>query len=233
MSIESNIKDVKARIEKAAERAGRKSEDILLIAVSKTKPIEMLMEARNTGLTVFGENKVQEITEKYDHIPGARWHMIGHLQKNKVKYIIDKVDLIHSLDNIDLAEEIDKRAKKAEKVMSVLIQINIGNEDTKSGIDKTEIESFIEKLQTYENIRVEGLMAIPPVMVNEAETRKYFKEMKEIFEKLKKTGYNNCIMKYLSMGMSDDFEIAIEEGSNMVRVGTSIFGKRDYSKASE
>lgn len=228
MNISDNIKSIKERIEKAAQRSGRNAEDITLIAVSKTQPAEKVIEARDCGLWVFGENKVQELVEKYPKVQDVRWHLIGHLQRNKVKYIVDKVELIHSLDSLELAGEIDKRAQKAGKVMPVLIQINIGKEDTKSGIYEEEIENFLQGLTGFKNILVSGIMTIPPKTDNEEETRKYFRRMKEIFEKLKCLDYKNFDIKYLSMGMTDDFEIAIEEGANIVRIGTGIFGQRKY-----
>jgi pyridoxal phosphate enzyme (YggS family) len=230
MDISQNIEVIEERLKNAALKSGRKREDIILVAVSKTQPLEKLIMASNCGLNVFGENKVQELTEKYPGLPNASWHLIGHLQRNKVKYIIDKVDLIHSLDNIELAEEIDKRAAKINRIMPVLIQINIGREDSKSGIFEEEIESFSEKIQRYNNILVSGIMAIPPVSDNKDETRIYFRRMKEIFEKVKEYKYGNFNIKYLSMGMTGDFEIAVEEGANIVRVGTGIFGERNYNR---
>nr|WP_048571160.1 YggS family pyridoxal phosphate-dependent enzyme [Clostridium cylindrosporum] len=224
-----NLQNVYLKIETAANLTGRKKEDITLIAVSKTKPIEMLEEAYNLGVKVFGENKVQELVEKYEKLQDVHWHLIGTLQKNKVKYIIDKVDLIHSLDNFDLAKEIDKRAKAKGIIANVLIQINIGEEESKSGILKEELNQFIEELKVFENIKVCGLMAIPPKCTGD-EVRYYFKQMKILFDNLKTKENSKLIMKYLSMGMTGDYEVAIEEGANMVRVGTGIFGDRDYTK---
>lgn len=229
MDILQNLEAVYSNIEKAAIKTGRKKEDITLIAVSKTKPIEMLQEAHNVGVDVFGENKVQELVEKYEDLPNVNWHFIGGLQKNKVKYIVDKVILIHSLDSVSLAQEIDKRAKGKGIKVNVLIQINIGNEESKSGIHKEELNSFVNDIKEFDNIVVQGLMAIPPKGTKE-EARTYFKEMKTLFDGLKGSEDENLTMKYLSMGMTGDYEIAIEEGSNMVRVGTGIFGARDYTK---
>lgn len=222
-----NINMVKSKIESASKKQSINKDNIVLIAVSKTKPIEMLIEAKKLGISIFGENKVQELVDKYDQIENVEWHFIGKLQRNKVKYIIDKVSLIHSLDNIPLASEINKRAKAKGIIAKVLIQINIGSEEAKSGINKDDINTFIDEVIKFDNIKVEGLMAIPPKCTGD-EVRTYFKEMKKIFDKLKCKDNNNFEMKYLSMGMTGDFEIAIEEGSNMVRVGTGIFGERDY-----
>jgi len=230
MGVAENIKYVKDRIQVACKRANRDSRDIILIGVSKTHPIEKLIEANEAGIEVFGESKAQELMEKFEQLQGVKWHFIGHLQKNKVKYIIDKVELIHSLDDIELAQEIDKRAKNIDKVMDVLIQINIGKEESKYGIYKQDIWDFCNSLKDFENIKVKGLMCIPPADANIDETRKYFREMKQIYDDVKKLEYNNFDIMYLSMGMSDDFEVAIEEGANIVRVGTGIFGERYYMK---
>lgn len=229
MDLMKNINEVYKNIEKAASIANRDPNDITLIAVSKTKPIEMLISAKECGLKIFGENKVQEVMDKSLHIEDISWHFIGKLQKNKVKYIIDKVDLIHSLDSISLAEEINKRAEKKGIIVNVLIQINIGDEVTKSGIHKDDLESFIKDIKEFKNIKVCGLMAIPPKCEKE-EARGYFKQMKNLFDHLKDFEDDSIKMQYLSMGMTGDYEVAIEEGSNMVRVGTGIFGERDYLK---
>jgi PLP dependent protein len=223
-----NIKEVQVKIEAAAAKAGRRKEDIILVAVSKTKPIEKLIEAKENGLRIFGENKVQELVEKYPNIDDVEWHLIGHLQKNKVKYIIDKVNLIHSLDSFSLAEEIDRRAEKIGKIMPVLIQINIGKEESKSGIFEEDLQSFIEDLKKFRNIIIKGIMTIPPKAGSDEEARKYFKRMKELFDSLKAFNCENIDIEYLSMGMTGDYEIAIEEGANIIRVGTGIFGERNY-----
>lgn len=228
MDMLQNIKNVHARIEAAAKASGRSKEDITLISVSKTKPIEMLYEANNLGINTFGENKVQELVDKCDKLENVHWHFIGSLQKNKVKYIIDKVDLIHSLDSISLAKEIDKRAKAKNIIASVLVQINIGEEESKSGIHKEELNNFIKEIGEMENLKVCGLMAVPPKCSGD-EVRPYFKEMKSLFNNLKSFENDRLTMKYLSIGMTGDYEVAIEEGSNMVRVGTGIFGQRDYN----
>lgn len=230
MEILQNYKEVLDRIEKAIDRSGRCGEEILLVGVSKTQPVERLIEAFNYGLKVFGENKVQELIQKYPHIQGARWHFIGHLQKNKVKYIIDKVDLIHSLDSIELAEEINKRAGKINRIIPVLIQVNIGREESKSGIFEEEVSEFSKGLSKYPNILVSGIMAIPPVNKNDEVQRENFKKVYNIYNEVRNYKYDNFDIKYLSMGMTGDFEIAIEEGANIIRVGTGIFGERNYNK---
>lgn len=229
--IKDNLNEVKDRIAQAAIRSGRQPEEITLIAVTKTLPVDVINAAMTFGVTDIGENKVQEVMDKYDSILNEpKWHLIGHLQSNKVKYIADKVSLIHSVDSLRLAEEISKRCEKIEKVMDVLIQINVAEEDTKFGIKREEIYELVEQVSTLPNIRIKGLMAIAPNTDNDKALRKYFSEMKDIFETLKKTMYNRTDMTYLSMGMSNDYEIAIEEGANMVRIGTGIFGARNYNK---
>ncbi|QCX32560.1 YggS family pyridoxal phosphate-dependent enzyme [Caloramator sp. E03] len=228
MGMADNINSIKDRIEKAAKKVGRNPKDILLLAVSKTQSVDDIIKARDLGIKTFGENKVQEILAKYDYVKDVKWHLIGHLQRNKVKYIIDKVEMIHSLDSIELAEEINKRSEKKDIVMPVLIQINIGKEESKSGIYEEELGTFIEKLKGYKNILISGIMTIPPKTDNDDVTRNYFKRMKELFEGLKMIKGDNIDIKYLSMGMTGDFEIAIEEGANIVRIGTGIFGERKY-----
>ena len=230
MDICENIREVKERMANAAIKSGRSINDITLVAVSKTKPAEYLLEAQKCGQNIFGENKVQEIMQKYDIVKDAEWHMIGHLQKNKVKYIIDKVKMIHSLDSFELAEEIDKRAKKNNIIIPVLVQINIGREDTKSGIYEEELDTFLQKLTNFENILVSGIMTIPPRADNKLKTRDYFKKTKALFDNMKGFKADNFNVRYLSMGMTADFDIAIEEGANIVRVGTGIFGERNYNK---
>lgn len=229
--IADNIKIVENDIKNTCGKANRDPKDITLIAVTKTIGADRINEALETGVKNIGENKVQEIMEKYDKIEYApNWHLIGHLQTNKVKYIIDKVNLIHSLDSLKLAKEIDKRARNTNRIMDVLIQINIADEDTKFGLSYSELDDFIKEIAEYENIRVQGLMAIVPYVINPEEVRPYFRKMKAIFDGLKNSSYENINMKYLSMGMTNDYQVAIEEGSNMVRIGTGIFGERDYSR---
>jgi PLP dependent protein len=229
LDILNNIMSVKNNIEKAKQQSDRKDEEIILVAVSKTQSSDRIIQARDCGLTVFGENKVQELVEKYPLVSNVNWHLIGHLQKNKVKYIIDKVQMIHSLDSTSLAEEINKRAEKSNRVMPVLIQINIGKEETKSGIFEEDVEQFIKNLSEFKSILINGIMTIPPNTEDTEQTRKFFRKMKEIFDALKGYKQHNMDIKYLSMGMTDDYELAIEEGANIIRVGTGVFGKRNYT----
>ncbi len=229
--IKDNLNDIKDRIAVAAIKSGRQPEEITLVTVTKTLPIDVINAAITFGITDIGENKVQEVMDKYDHILNEpKWHLIGHLQTNKVKYIADKVSLIHSVDSLRLAEEISRRCEKLETVMDILIQINVADESTKFGIQRDEVFELVEQVSLLTNVRIKGLMTIAPNIDDEQELRKYFAEMKDIFETLKKTMYNRVDMTYLSMGMTNDYEIAIEEGANMVRIGTGIFGARNYIK---
>lgn len=199
-----------------------------LIAVSKTKPLEDLEEAYKCGIRDFGENKVQELCEKYENFhKDVRWHLIGHLQKNKVKYIVGKVHLIHSLDSISLVKELEKRFSKENIVANTLIQLNIGRESQKYGVLEEDIYDIIKEIEKCNNILVKGLMVIIPKGSKE-ENIKYFRKTIEIFEKLKNQEFNNISMEILSMGMTHDYEEAIGEGSNLIRVGEGIFGKRNY-----
>lgn len=229
--IADNLKEISQKIQAGAEKSGRNTSDIVLIAVTKTVDEDKINEAIEHGVTNIGENKPQEIVRKFDNIIGnVRWHLIGSLQTNKVKYIIDKVDLIHSLDREGLAKEIDKRAKAAGKIMDCLVQINISNEDTKHGLDESEVEDFIRTVSSScPNIRIRGLMAMAPFVEDPEESRIYFKKIKEISLKIENLNIQGVYMDYLSMGMSNDYEIALQEGSNMVRIGTAIFGNRNYA----
>ena len=231
MSIRENIEKVTAVKNAAAERAGRCGEDVLLCAVTKTHSADMINEAIDAGITDIGENKVQEIMDKFDAVKPVRWHMIGHLQTNKVKYIIDKVSMIHSVDSFRLAEEIDRRAGQHGITMDILIQVNSAQEESKFGITTEETGQLIRDiLDTCENIRIRGLMCIAPFEENPEDARVYFAEVKKLYDEYGKLEHPNLDFQYLSMGMSGDFQVAIEEGSNLIRVGTSIFGARDYSK---
>ena len=232
MSITQNIADIRGRIAEAAKRSGRSPDDILLIAVTKLHEPDEIEEAIATGVTDIAENKVQEIQKKYDQIVSpVRWHLIGHLQTNKVKYIIDKVVMIHSVDSLKLAEEIDKRAAAAGKTMDVLLQVNAAHEESKFGLDPKDVPQVMQDiLDTCPNVRIRGLMHMAPWSEDPEEIRPYFKEVKDLFDTLSRVEHPNSDFKYLSMGMSHDFETAIEEGANIVRIGTSIFGERDYSK---
>ena len=225
-----NYKNVDANVTKACERSGRKREDVTLIAVSKTKPAEDIAALYEFGVRDFGENKVQELTEKYETLPkDIRWHLIGHLQTNKVKYIVDKVHLIHSVDSVKLAEQIEKEAVKKNVTVNILVQVNVANEDTKFGLDKEETIKNVEAISKFPHIRIKGLMTIAPFVENGEENRKYFNELKQLSVDIQKKNIDNVCMDFLSMGMSGDYETAIEEGATLVRVGTSIFGMRNYS----
>ncbi|MGB9780854.1 YggS family pyridoxal phosphate-dependent enzyme [Caldanaerobacter sp.] len=221
-----NVKRIKETIEEHAIKVGRDPREILIVAATKTFGVDAIKEAISCGITAIGENRVQELMEKYPYLEGqVEFHFIGHLQTNKVKYIIDKVKLIHSLDREKLAEEIDKRAKQKGIIMDCLLEINIGGEDTKFGISPEEMHNLVKKLEKYDNIKIKGLMTIAPYLPPE-KVRPYFKKMKELFEELKEIKQNNVEAQYLSMGMSNDYWVAVEEGANIVRIGTAIFGQR-------
>ena len=227
--IKDNLEEVEGRIAAACSRAGRQREDVTLIAVSKTKPVEDLMQAYDCGIREFGENKVQELVDKYEKMPqDIHWHMIGHLQKNKVKYIIDKVTLIHGVDSFELAEELSRQAVKHDVTADILIEINIGNEDTKFGIKAEEASDMVDRISRLECINIHGLMCIAPNVDESEKNRQYFAKMRDIAVDITKNLSNNIHMDVLSMGMTGDYEVAIEEGSTMVRVGTGIFGARNY-----
>ena len=230
--LETHLKEVEAKIQAACDRAGRKREEVTLIAVSKTKPIEMLQEAYDLGVRVFGENKVQEITAKYDALPDdIHWHMIGHLQTNKVKYIIDKVDLIHSVDSVKLAETIEKEAAKHNLTANILIEVNVAGELNKFGFKPEEVEAFVRAISGFSGIRVRGLMTSAPYVENPEDNRCYFRQLKQLCVDINAKNIDNINMDVLSMGMTGDYQVAIEEGATMVRVGTGIFGARLYSAA--
>lgn len=225
-----NLALVKKNIEDACEKAGRSVEEVTLIAVSKTKPVDLLMEAYHAGARVFGENKVQEIMDKYDHMPSdVKWHMIGHLQRNKVKYIIDKVAMIHSVDSIRLAQTIEQEAAKKNICMPILIEVNVAEEESKFGMSIEEVIPFLEEISSYEHIQVRGLMTIAPFVENPDENRWVFRKLKKLSVDIEAKNINNITMSVLSMGMTGDYQVAVEEGATMVRVGTGIFGERNYS----
>lgn len=229
--LRENLETVEANIQKACERAGRKREDVTLIAVSKTKPVEALQKAYDLGIRVFGENKVQELTEKFDLLPpDIRWHMIGHLQRNKVKYIVGKADLIHSVDSLRLAEEIEKEAKKRNLTARILIEVNVAKEDSKYGLLPEELDAFVEKVTAFAHIQVDGLMTIAPFVVNFEENRSIFARLHKLSVDIAGKNIDNINMSVLSMGMTNDYEVAIEEGATIVRVGTGIFGARNYAQ---
>lgn len=232
MDIKENYLEILKRKDAAAIRSGRKPENVLLLAVTKLHTVEEINEAIEAGATDAGENRVQELLEKYDRtVQPVNWHLIGHLQTNKVKNIIDKVVMIHSVDSLKLAKEISKRAGAADRVMDILIEINIGMEESKSGISAEETIPLVKEIVAEcPNVRIRGVMCVPPHGETPEESRPYFKKTKEIFDELKTLSLPEAQFKpdTLSMGMSADFEIAIEEGSTIVRVGSSIFGKRNY-----
>lgn len=228
MSIKENIEEIENQIKEACKNSGRK--DIpRLIAVSKTKPEKDIIEALNAGQTDFGENYIQEAMDKIDSIKNNKicWHFIGALQSNKAKFAVKYFDLIHSVDSLKLAVEINKRAASEEKIQNILIQINTGREEQKAGIMPEEAEKFFKEIINLKNIKICGLMAIPPFGMEEDEARKHFSLLKKTLDELNKK-FPGLEMKELSMGMSDDFHIAIEHGATMVRVGTRIFGERNY-----
>ena len=225
-----NLKEVEAKIEAACKRAGRDRSEVTLIAVSKTKPVEMLEEAYETGIREFGENKVQEMMDKYEVMPkDIHWHMIGHLQRNKVKYLMGKAALIHSVDSLRLAEEISAQSVKHEVTTDILIEVNIAGEETKFGTDREEAIALVEAAAKLPNIHICGLMTIAPFVENPEDNRKYFQQIRQLSVDIKEKNIDNVDMRILSMGMTGDYEVAIEEGATMVRVGTGIFGARNYN----
>ncbi len=231
MPIKENIQYIKELAAKAAEASGRKGEDVLLVAVTKLHDTEEINEAIECGITDIGENKVQEILNKYDRVKPVRWHLIGHLQTNKVKYIIDKVSMIHSVDSLKLAQEIDKRAEQHGKTMDILIQVNSAMEESKFGITTEETGLLLDEiLKSCPHVRIRGLMCIAPFEENPEDAGEYFAQVKNLYDEYGKIQHPNLEFSYLSMGMSNDFQVAIKKGSNLIRVGTMIFGNRDYSK---
>ena len=227
MSIATNYAEVKSRMEAACVRAGRDPKEVTLIAVSKTKPVSMLMEAYEAGARAFGENKVQEITEKLPQMPeDAKFHMIGHLQTNKVGQVIEKAVLIHSVDSVHLAEKIEKEAAKRNMVKEILLEVNVAEEDSKFGLKMEEVIPTLEIIKTFPHVCVKGLMTIAPFVEDAEENRKYFKELYQLYVDIKTKNIDNGTMSVLSMGMTGDYEVAVEEGATMIRVGTGIFGSR-------
>ncbi|MDR0570558.1 MAG: YggS family pyridoxal phosphate-dependent enzyme [Clostridiales Family XIII bacterium] len=225
--IGENIKSVRGEIARRAAAAGREAGDVVLVAVTKTYGPEAINEAVRNGVTDIGENKVQEILDKHGAVLPVNWHMIGHLQRNKVKYVIDKVKMIHSVDSFRLAEEIDRRAGQAGITMDILVQVNVAEEESKFGASAAEAAGLIgEILEKCGNIRVRGLMCMAPFAYDPEEARPYFRQAKAMFDELGKSSHERLDFRYLSMGMSGDFGVAVEEGASMVRVGTAIFGAR-------
>ena len=227
--IAENLQTVEKKIRQACEKAGRDRSEVTLVAVSKTKPIPDLEEAYKEGIRIFGENKVQELTDKYEQMPeDIQWHMIGHLQRNKVKYLIGKTELIHSVDSLRLAEMIEKEAEKKQCVVKILIEVNVAEEDSKVGVHTEEVLPLIQKISTFSHIKICGLMTIAPNVKNPEENRLYFAKLRKLLVDIKGKNIDNINMDILSMGMTNDYEVAIEEGATMVRVGTGIFGVREY-----
>lgn len=228
--LEENLNDIEIRIQNACEKAGRSRDEVQLIAVSKTVEADVMNASIDAGVTDLGESKVQEIRRKYDDVKDAKWHLIGHLQTNKVKYIIDKVDLIHSVDSLKLAEAISKKAETHNKNMSILLQVDMAKETSKFGMASEDVTSLIENILMLPNLIVEGLMFIAPFAADPEEVRIYFKNMKRLFDEIQESmSHEQLKMKHLSMGMTNDFEVAIEEGATLLRVGTGVYGKRDYT----
>lgn len=227
--VKENLQEVEKKIEAACRRAGRDRSEVTLIAVSKTKPVSMLQEAYSAGIREFGENKVQEMMDKYDVLPDdIHWHMIGHLQRNKVKYLMGKAALIHSVDSLRLAEEISAQSVRHQVVTDILIEVNIAGEETKFGTDREEAISLVEEASRLPGIHICGLMTIAPFVENPEDNRTYFRQIRELSVDIAAKKIDNVDMRILSMGMTGDYEVAIEEGATMVRVGTGIFGARDY-----
>lgn len=227
--IQENISNVKQKIKAACEKCGRNPDEVTLIAVSKTKPVSMLKEAYDAGCRDFGENKVQELVEKWEQMPkDIRWHMIGHLQRNKVKYIVDKVYLIHSVDSLKLAQEISKEAVKKGITVNILIEVNVAEEESKFGITCSEVPSLIKEIAKLPGIVIKGLMTIAPYVENAEENRQYFEKLWQIYVDTIYKNIDNVYMENLSMGMTGDYEVAVTEGATYVRVGTGIFGERSY-----
>ncbi len=227
--IRENLVSVQKNIEKSCERAGRNAEDVRLIAVSKIKPVEALKEAYEAGCRDFGENKVQELTEKYEELPkDIRWHMIGHLQRNKVKYLVGRVYMIHSVDSVKLAEEISREAVKKNVTVPILVEVNVAGEESKFGTSVREAEMLVREIAALPGISVRGLMTIAPYVEKAEDNRQYFVNLRQLSVDIKKKNIDNVCMDVLSMGMTGDYTVAVEEGATYVRVGTGIFGERDY-----
>ncbi|WP_092323510.1 YggS family pyridoxal phosphate-dependent enzyme [Butyrivibrio sp. YAB3001] len=229
--IKENLKIVEKNIEEACKKAGRDRKEVTLIAVSKTKPVSDIREAMSCGITVFGENKVQEIRDKTAEIKEPlSWHMIGHLQANKVKYLPGVACMIHSVDNRKLADEIEKQAAKHDLVMDVLIEVNMAGEDTKFGLAPEAVKDFVKEISELKHLRIRGLMTIAPYTTEPESNRQYFRGLRQLKDEINALNIEGVSMDTLSMGMTGDYQIAIEEGATFVRVGTGIFGERDYSQ---
>ncbi len=228
--VKENYNYVKQQVEETAKACGRDPKEITLIAVSKTKPLENIEELIEIGVEDFGENKVQELCDKYEHVSQpVRFHLIGHLQTNKVKYIVDKACLIHSVDSLKLAQTIQKEAAKKQVIAQILIEVNVAEEDSKFGLHTEDVIPFIQEISTMPNLHVNGLMTIAPFVDDPEDNRKYFRTLKQLSLDITSKNIDNIDMNVLSMGMTNDYKVAIEEGATMVRVGTAIFGARNYN----
>lgn len=225
-----NLKKVEDNVDAACRKAGRSRAEVTLIAVSKTKPVEMLSTIYNQGIRDFGENKVQEMCDKMEQLPSdIRWHMIGHLQTNKVKYIVGHTTLIHSVDSLHLAKEIEKQAEKKDVTVDILVEVNIAEEESKFGIHKEETYELVRQIAALPHVHICGLMTIAPYVENPEENRMYFRGIRQLSVDIAEQNIDNVDMNVLSMGMTGDYMVAIEEGATMVRVGTGIFGERNYN----
>ena len=225
-----NLHEVQENIRKACERSGRNPEDVTLIAVSKTKPVSDIEQIYAAGIREFGENKVQEMNDKQKVLPDdINWHMIGHLQRNKVKYIVDNVAMIHSVDSMRLAEEISKEAVKKNVSVDILVEVNVAKEESKFGLFTEDVPQFVMDISRLPGIRVRGLMTSAPFVDNPEDNRQYFKKLKDLSVDINTKNIDNVHMDFLSMGMTNDYVVAVEEGATHVRVGTAIFGHRDYN----
>lgn len=228
--LKDNLLLVQKNIQEACNKSNRNEDEITLIAVSKTKPLEDIEIIKSLGINEFGENKVQELVDKHERISSpVNWHLIGHLQTNKVKYIIDKVSLIHSVDSIKLAEQIQKEAVKKNIIVKILIEVNIANEATKFGIKKDDVIELVSQISKLSNVKIVGLMTIAPFVANPEENRVHFRNLHDLYLDIKRKNIDNIDMNVLSMGMTNDYQVAIEEGATMIRVGTGIFGERNYN----
>lgn len=220
-----NYKNAMSRLETALEESGRSMKDVLVIGASKTMPLERILFVRdNTDVKIFGENRVQELLEKYT--PDVRWHFIGQLQTNKVKYIVDKVELIHSVDRLSLLQEIDRQAKKHGKVQDILIEVNIGGEEKKGGVAPAEVIDFAKEIDKYPSVRLKGLMSVLPNVEKEA-LNAFYLQLSKLYDTLKQTRLDNADIRYLSAGMSNDYDVAVKYGANIVRLGRALFGERE------
>lgn len=225
--IHENLMQTRINIEKACERSGRCSGEVQLIAVSKTKPVELLLEAYEAGVRDFGENRVQELTEKYDLLPkDIRWHMIGHLQRNKVKYLVGKVHLIHSVDSLRLAQEIQKEAQKRQMEVNILVEVNVAKEESKFGSTMDDTLQLVREIALLPSVHIRGLMTVAPFVNNPEENRSIFANLRQLAVDIMRKNIDNVSMNVLSMGMTGDYQVAVEEGATCVRVGTGIFGER-------